>query len=158
MFSLFLSSFIFFYLFLTFLYFHLYNKKGKTIKQICDHIKLIYSVTIREAFNEQQSYKNDQSKTVSELLQVSNAMFNAKTLERIFRTLVRGYLIPEFNLFRVKFYQRPCFEWSVDAAGSIWNKLWVKGICKIFFLAIFSSFFDFIFFNFFHLFFVVCFF
>ena len=82
---------------------------------------------------------NQPTQSISKLLKASDAMFNKKTLERIFRTLIRGYLIPEFNLFRVKFYQRPCFEWSVDAAGSVWNKLLVKGIFLIF-LNLFYSF------------------
>ena len=125
-------------------------------KQICRDIKTIYSVSIREAYlisnevdehskrarniNDDDDYIMDndddddvrmtakqKKTTMSALIAEANYIFNEKTLERIIEDLAFGYLAPEFELWRLKFYQRICHEWSWDAAASFFNKLIIKG-------------------------------
>ena len=95
---------------------------------------MIYSVSIREAFTINEEYCQNESMTMSSLIDQCDDLFNDTTLQRIFHDLIRGYLFPEFELWKIKFFNNPCMEWSFDAAASFFNKLIVKGFganCRV---------------------------
>ena len=48
------------------------------------------------------------------------------TFGRIFQEIIRRYLFPEFELFRMKFYHKPNYQWSLDANAKLFKSLIVR--------------------------------
>ena len=89
------------------------------MSKICKLFAKNYAISIEDAYSQNKI----DPQAIDELMEVSLKLWSKPTMEQILRTIIRGYLYPEIDKWRILFYSWPTLEWSMDASHKLWNHI-----------------------------------